>query len=189
VPASTTEDGHVVNGMSSSRRHTNFANAGIVVETRLEDTEAFSEHGVLAGLRYQQNVEKLAAENGGVNQHAPAQRLSDFMDGKASGNLPKCSYLPGVVSSPIQSWLPKDISRRLQEAFIYFDTKMHGFITSEALVVGVESRSSTPVRIPRDIETRMHPELPGLYPCGEGSGYAGGITSSAIDGGVVAEKI
>jgi len=175
--------------MSSSRRHTPFANSGIVVETTLDDTQTFAKHGVLAGLRYQQNIERLAVQNGGINQHAPAQRLTDFMNEQSSYNLPICSYLPGIVSSPLHSWLPKDISNRLKQAFIIFDHKMKGFITNEALVVGVESRSSTPVRLPRDFDTKQHPQLPGLYPCGEGSGYAGGITSSAIDGLAVAEKI
>ena len=189
VPASTSADGQVVNGMSSSRRHTSFANSGIVVETRLDDTVTFARHGVLAGLRFQQHVEMLAAQNGGLHQIAPAQRITDFVQCRASTSLPVCSYLPGVVSSPVHTWLPVQISQRLQEAFRVFDRRMHGFITSEALVVGVESRSSTPVRIPRDAVTMQHPQLPGLYPCGEGSGYAGGITSSAIDGGNVAEKI
>jgi len=131
----------------------------------------------------------LAAQNGAPNQIAPAQRITDFVNGNVSASLPLCSYLPGVISSPIHSWLPAQISQRLQEAFKAFDRKLHGFLTSEAVVVGVESRSSTPVRIPRNADTMQHPQLPGLYPCGEGSGYAGGITSSAIDGGNVAEKI
>jgi len=189
VPASTSADGQVVNGMSSSKRHTNFANSGIVVETRLEDMEAFSKHGALAGLRFQQHVEMLAAQNGASNQIAPAQRITDFVKGRTSNTLPSCSYLPGIVSSPLHLWLPMQISRRLHEAFKLFDCKMHGFLTSDALMTGVESRSSTPVRIPRDAVTMQHPQLSGLFPCGEGSGYAGGITSSAIDGENVAEKI
>lgn len=189
VPASTTAEGQVVNGMSSSKRHTAFANSGIVVETRLEDTKAFAQHGVLAGLYFQQHVEMLAAQNGGSNQTAPAQRITDFVKGRASSSLPACSYLPDIVPSSIHSWLPAQFSRRLQQAFKLFDRKMHGFLTSDALVVGVESRSSTPVRIPRDTATLQHLQLPGLYPCGEGSGYAGGITSSAIDGINVAENI
>jgi uncharacterized FAD-dependent dehydrogenase len=189
VPASTSADGLVVNGMSSSRRHTAFANSGIVVETRPEDTETFARYGALAGLRFQQHVETLAAQNGSSNQTAPAQRLTDFVNGRASSNLPTCSYLPCIVSSPLHEWLPKQVSQRLRDAFKVFDRKMQGFLTSEALVVGVESRSSTPVRIPRDKVTMQHPQLPGLYPCGEGSGYAGGITSSAIDGENVGEKI
>ena len=189
VPASTLADGQVVNGMSSSRRHTSFANSGIVVETQIEDAKAFDSHGILAGLRFQQHVEILAAQNGGLNQIAPAQRLSDFVIGRTSANLPACSYLPSIISSPLHSWLPKPISQRLQEAFKLFDRKMHGFLASDALIIGVESRSSSPVRIPRDTVSMQHPQLPGLFPCGEGSGYAGGITSSAIDGENVAEKI
>jgi uncharacterized FAD-dependent dehydrogenase len=143
----------------------------------------------LAGLRFQQHVEMLAAQNGGSNQLAPAQRLADFIKGRTSNSLPACSYLPGIVPSAIHTWLPAQVSRRLQEAFKAFDRKMRGFLTSEALIAGVESRSSTPVRIPRNAATMQHPQLPGLYPCGEGSGYAGGISSSAIDGENVAEKI
>jgi len=142
----------------------------------------FAQHGVLSGLRFQQHIEMLAAQNGGTDQIAPAQRLSDFVNGRRSKNLPSCSFLPGIVSSPIHSWLPAQISQRLQKAFQAFDRKMHGFITSDAVIVGVESRSSTPVRIPRNADTMQHIQLPGLFPCGEGSGYAGGITSSAIDG-------
>jgi uncharacterized FAD-dependent dehydrogenase len=189
VPASTSADGQVVNGMSSSRRHTAFANSGIVVETRIEDTREFARHGVLAGLRFQQHIEMLAAQNGRPDQIAPAQRTIDFVKGRTSADLPACSYLPGVVSSPVHSWLPAQIARRLQEAFKMFERKMQGFLTSESVIVGVESRSSTPVRIPRDAATMQHTQLPGLYPCGEGSGYAGGITSSAIDGVNVAEKV
>ncbi len=189
VPASTSAEGQVVNGMSSARRHTAFANSGIVVETRIEDTKEFARHDVLAGLRFQQHIEMLAAQNSGPDQIAPAQRTIDFVKGRTSANLPACSYLPGIVSSPIHSWLPAQVSQRLQEAFKMFDRKMQGFLTSESVIVGVESRSSTPVRIPRDATTMQHPQLPGLYPCGEGSGYAGGITSSAIDGMNVAEKI
>ena len=189
VPASTSTGGQVVNGMSSSKRNTAFANSGIVVETRLEDMESFNRHGVLTGLRFQQHMETLAAQNGGTDQIAPAQRLTDFVKGRTSASLPACSYLPGIVSSPLHSWLPIQISQRLQKAFTEFNRKMHGFLSSEAVMVGVESRSSTPVRILRDAVTMQHPQLPGLYPCGEGSGYAGGITSSAIDGEKVAEKI
>jgi len=182
VPASTSADGMVVNGMSATKRHTTFANSGIVVETRREDTQAFIKNEILSGLRFQQHIEMLASKNGGTGQIAPVQRLTDFVNGCTSNNLPSCSFLPGIVSSPLHSWLPQQISQRLQKAFTVFDRKMHGFLTSDAVVVGVESRSSTPVRIPRNTATMQHPQLPGLYPCGEGSGYAGGITSSAIDG-------
>ena len=189
VAASTSPDGLVVNGMSSSKRHTAYANAGVVVETRIEDTKSFARHGVLAGLRFQQQVEMLAVQNGAANQHAPAQRITDFVRGASSSKLPACSYLPGIVASPLHLWLPNDISRRLKESFKVFDRRLRGFLTDEALIVGVESRSSTPVRIPRNHATMQHPQLTGLYPCGEGSGYAGGITSSAIDGENVAKAI
>ena len=182
VPASTSADGIVVNGMSPSKRNTAFANSGVVVETRIEDTGMFVRNGALSGLRFQQHIEMLAAQNGGTGQTAPAQRLVDFVKGRASTSLPACSYLPGIVSSPLHSWLPVWISQRLQEVFTVFDRKMHGFLSSDAVIVGVESRSSAPVRIPRNVADMQHPQLPGLYPCGEGSGYAGGITSSAIDG-------
>jgi uncharacterized FAD-dependent dehydrogenase len=122
-------------------------------------------------------------------QQAPAQRLTDFVQGKLSYDLPDCSYLPGIVSSPIHFWLPESIGRRLQEGFKAFDRKMKGFFTAEAVVVGMESRSSSPVRILRQADTFEHPQFAGLYPCGEGSGYAGGITSSAMDGENCAEKV
>jgi len=189
VPASTSADGQVVNGMSSSKRHTAFANSGVVVEIRLDDMQDFSRHGVLAGLRFQQHVEMLAAQNGSVHQIAPAQRITDFVKGRTSATLPVCSYLPGIVSSAVHSWLPAQVTQRLQEAFQLFDRRMHGFLTSGAVVVGVESRSSSPVRIPRNAATMQHPQLPGLYPCGEGSGFSGGITSSAIDGEKVASNV
>jgi uncharacterized FAD-dependent dehydrogenase len=149
-----------------------------------EDIPAdFQEYGVLAGLKFQQYVEHLAyTNNGGRGQVAPAQRLNDFVKAKLSADLPDSSYLPGLISSPLHFWLPDIISSRLREGFIKFDRKMHGFLTNEAIVVGVESRSSAAVRIPRDLETGQHPVVKGLYPAGEGSGYSGGITSSAIDG-------
>jgi uncharacterized FAD-dependent dehydrogenase len=189
VPASTSPEGQVVNGMSSSRRHTAFASSGIVVETGKEDLPEYSGAGVLAGLRYRQYLEHLAAVNGKEGQIAPAQRLTDFIRGKTSPSLPSCSYLPGIVSSPLHSWLPEQIAERLREGFKIFDRKMPGFLTSEALITGVESRSSSPVRIPRDVATMQHPQLQNLYPCGEGSGYAGGITSSAIDGENAADAV
>lgn len=127
--------------------------------------------------------------NGGGIQTAPAQRIGDFVKGKVSFDLPQCSYLPGIVSSPLHFWLPDIISKRLRQGFRDFDKKMHGFLTNEALIVGVESRSSSPIRIPRDSETLQHPQVKGLYPAGEGSGYAGGITSSAVDGERIAERI
>jgi uncharacterized FAD-dependent dehydrogenase len=185
----TEADGQVVNGMSPSRRNSAFANSGIVVEIRSEDLARYAQHGALAGLRYRETLERLAAINGGGLQTAPAQRTTDFIAGKSSSSLPACSYLPGVVPSPLHQWLPKDIAYCLQEAFQVFDRKMRGFLTAESLIAGVESRSSSPVRIPRDSVSLQHPQLKGLYPCGEGSGYAGGITSSAMDGIKVAEAL
>ncbi|MDP4209098.1 MAG: FAD-binding protein [Bacteroidota bacterium] len=182
VPSATSPDEMVVNGMSSSRRHTPFANSGIVVEIRPEDFVHYTQHGSLAGLRYQQNLEQLALRNGGPGQTAPAQRLTDFVKGKLSATLPTSSYIPGLMSSPLHAWLPDNISKRLQLGFTLFDKKMHGFLTNEAYIAGVESRTSSPVRIPRETESLEHPQIKGLYPCGEGAGYAGGIVSSAMDG-------
>jgi uncharacterized FAD-dependent dehydrogenase len=184
VPAGTSDHEIVVNGMSASKRNSPFANSGIVVEIRPEDIpEEFHQYGTLAGLRYQQHIESLAYKNnGGLGQKAPAQRLIDFVKGKLSADLPECSYMPGIISSPLHFWLPEHISSRLREAFKMFDRKMKGYLTNEAVVVGVETRSSSAVRIPRDPETGQHPVIKGLFPAGEGSGYSGGITSSAIDG-------
>lgn len=184
VPAGTSAHEIVVNGMSASKRNSPFANSGVVVEIRQEDIpEEFHEFGTLAGLRYQQYLEKLAYNNnGGQGQMAPAQRLIDFVTGKLSADLPECSYMPGIISSPLHFWLPENISSRLREAFKLFDRRMRGYLTNEAVVVGVETRSSSAVRIQRDPKTGEHPEIKGLFPAGEGSGFSGGITSSAIDG-------
>ena len=184
VPAGSGLNEIVVNGMSASQRNSPFANSGIVVEIRPEDIPAeFQEYGVLVGLKFQQYVENLAYKNnGGLGQVAPAQRLGDFVKGRLSADLPECSYLPGLISSPMHFWLPDHISSRLREGFKKFNRKMHGYLTNEAVVVGVESRTSSAVRIPRDAATGQHPFIKGLFPAGEGSGYSGGITSSAIDG-------
>jgi len=184
VPAGSGTKEIVVNGMSASKRNSPFANSGIVVEIKPEDIPSdFSGCGPLASLMFQKHLEKLAyINNGGLNLTAPAQRLTDFVNGKLSDNLPTCSYLPGLISSPLHFWMPDFLTKRLQEGFKKFDKKMHGFLTREAVIVGVESRSSSPIRIPRDKETYQHPQIKGLFPCGEGSGYAGGITSSALDG-------
>ena len=191
VPAGSGREQIVVNGMSASQRNSPYANAGIVVEIRPEDIPAeFRQYGALAGLHFQQYVENLAYKNnGGKGLAAPAQRLADFVSGRLSPDLPACSYLPGLISSPLHFWLPDTIGKRLQQGFRDFDRKMHGYLTNRAVVVGVESRSSSPVRIPRDAETRQHIRIKGLYPCGEGAGYAGGITSSALDGILSAQAI
>ena len=136
----------------------------------------------LQGLAFQQYLEQLAYEHGGEPSMAPAQRLKDFVEGKASKTLPACSYLPGMVSSRLDEWLPAHIGKRLQQGFRDFDRKYRGFLTNEAVILGVESRSSSAVRIPRDPDTLQSVSTPGLYPCGEGAGYAGGITSCALDG-------
>lgn len=184
VPAGSTTDGCVVNGMSASHRNSPYANSGIVVEIRPEDipAEFLNPTDGLEGLRFQEYVEHLAAENGEAADKAPAQRLLDFVSSKASSDLPACSYLPGIVPSRLDMWLPPMIGRRLQQGFRDFDRKYRGYLTNDAVILGVESRSSSAVRIPRDKYTLQHIDIRGLYPCGEGAGYAGGITSSALDG-------
>ena len=191
VPAATFEKETVVNGMSPSRRNSPFANSGIVVEIRPEDIETHykEEYGVLAGLKFQERYEKVAFQNGGGKAIAPAQRVSDFVRGKYTNDLPETSYVPGIVPSAMHFWLPEHIGKRLQSGIKEFDNKMHGFVTNEAIIVGVESRTSSPVRIPRNPDTLEHIQIHGLYPSGEGAGYAGGITSSALDGEKCAEKI
>jgi len=190
VPASTFEKETVVNGMSSSNRNSEFANSGIVVEIRPEDfPEEYAQYGALAGMKFQQHFENLAFVNSSGRQTAPAQRLSDFVRGRLSVDLPESSYLPGLIASPMHFWMPDFISKRLREGFKDFDRKMKGFLTNDALIIGVESRTSSPVRIPRNPETLQHVSIAGLYPCGEGAGYAGGITSSAIDGENCAERM
>lgn len=190
VPAGSALNSCVVNGMSASHRNSPFANSGMVVEIRPEDlvgvVQELRGSGVqeckLKGLAFQQYLEQLAYKQGGEPSMAPAQRLRDFVEGKASKTLPACSYLPGMVSSRLDEWLPAHIGKRLQQGFRDFDRKYRGFLTNEAVILGVESRSSSAVRIPRDPDTLQSVSTPGLYPCGEGAGYAGGITSCALDG-------
>lgn len=190
VPALTSEDESVVNGMSPSHRGSPYANSGFVTEIRCEDFAKYNEkYGVLAGLEFQRELELNARDNAGGKYTAPAQRVADFVGGKSSSTLPKCSFVPGVVPSRLDQWMPGFISSRLREAISVFDRRMKGYLTSEAVVVGVESRTSTPVRIPRDPESLQHPEVAGLYPAGEGAGYAGGIISAALDGERVADSI
>lgn len=205
VPAGSALNSCVVNGMSASHRNSPFANSGMVVEIRPEDLLHYplaqrplpiSPQGVqypqadlLAGLRFQQELERLAFAHGSAPSIAPAQRLRDFVEGRKSSTLPACSYLPGVRSSSMHDWLPEHIGKRLQQGFRDFDRKYRGFLTNEAVILGVESRSSSAVRIPRDPETLQSISTPHLYPCGEGAGYAGGITSSALDGINAALKI
>jgi len=190
VPASTHTEELVVNGMSNSMRNSAFSNSGIAVEIQMHEIQAFTPNdSPLAGLLYQSHLENLAWQNSEGNQKAPAQRLNDFINNKQSGSLPQSSYIPGLCSSPLHNWLPKEIGQRLQNGFAQFGNNMRGFLTNEAIIVGVESRTSSPVRIPRDTDTFSHIEIDNLYPCGEGAGYAGGITSSALDGINCAEKI
>lgn len=189
VPSATSQEEIVVNGMSPSRRNSPYANSGIVVEIKPEDLKKYSRYGELAGLEFQKEFEKMAWEQGGRTQAAPAQRLSDFVNGSESGSLPKVSYSPGVTPSSMHEWIPLSVRRRLKEGFRLFGSMMKGFLTNEAVIVGVESRTSSPVRIPRNPVTFEHIAISGLYPCGEGSGYAGGIVSSAVDGMKAAEAV
>ncbi len=188
VPAATANGEVVVNGMSPSKRNNKFANSGIVVEINVEkDIPKYEHFGVLKGLEYQKNLERLAFTAGGRTQAAPAQRLVDFVDGKFSSNLNETSYQPGLKSAPLHSLLPKLIGGKLRKGFAAFGKKMNGFYTNEANIIGVESRTSSPVNIPRK-ENLEHPEIEGLFPCGEGGGYAGGIISAAMDGERCAES-
>jgi len=189
VPSSTDDKELVVNGMSNSGRSSNWANSGLVVEVREKDLDAYKSHGPLAGLAFQQEMEHLAFVNGGNGQVAPAQKLTDFTAGKLSGSLPESSYFPGLISSPMHFWLPESISGRLKLGLIHFNKRMNGYLSREALMVGVESRTSSPVRIPRGLESFEHQGIKGLFPCGEGAGYAGGIASCAIDGEKTAEAV
>ncbi|WBU89271.1 NAD(P)/FAD-dependent oxidoreductase [Cellulophaga omnivescoria] len=187
VPAATAPGEVVVNGMSPSKRNNLYANSGIVVEINVdEDIPKYNKFGVLKGLEYQKDLEKLAFTAGGRSQVAPAQRLTDFVEGKLSTTLNETSYQPGLKSAPMHSLFPKLIGSRLRGGFKAFGDKMNGYYTSEANIIGVESRTSSPVNIPRT-EKLEHPEIKGLFPCGEGGGYAGGIISAAMDGERCAE--
>ncbi len=189
VPAATAPGEVVVNGMSPSGRNSPFANAGLVVEVHPEDLREFRHKGVFAGVEFQKQTEQLCFELNGRSQFAPAQRLTDFVEGKKSESLPESSYRPGLVPALLHDKLPKRIVSRLREGILQIDKKAGGFYTREAVAVGVESRTSSPVRIPRDERTLEHIRIKGLYPCGEGAGYAGGIVSSAIDGERSAEAL
>ena len=213
VPAATGKEQVVVNGMSPSNRAGRWSNSGMVVEVRPEDVEQLAMNELAAAelaagelapasampqqccgqppalkmMAFQEHLERLAWLQGGRRQTAPAQRMADFVNGRLSYDLPPSSYAPGLISSPLHFWLPKSIGERLQEGFRIFGRKSHGFLTNEATVIGIETRTSAPVRIIRDGETLHHIRLQGLYPCGEGAGYAGGIVSAAIDGERCAE--
>lgn len=188
VPSTTSPGEVVVNGMSPSHRNSRWANSGIVTEIREEDALRYGSTP-LAGLEYQLVLEQLAWKEGGMSQRAPAQRLTDFVEGRASATLPEGSYFPGLTASPLHEWLPPEIAMRLREGFRDFGRKMKGYLTDQALVAAVESRTSSPVRILRDPVTLNALNISGLYPAGEGAGYAGGIVSSAVDGMLVAGRI
>lgn len=182
APCATSPGEIVTNGWSPSKRNNPFANSGIVVEIRPEDLKPFEHRGALAGMDFQRSIEQTAWEAGGKTQTAPAQRMVDFVQRKVSSSLPESSYQPGIKSVNLHEVLPKSVAGRLAKAFVAFGDKMKGYYTNEAVLHAVESRTSTPVRIPRDPETLMHPEIEGLFPCGEGAGFAGGIVSAAMDG-------
>jgi hypothetical protein len=202
APASTENGELVVNGWSPSKRNNPFANSGIVVPVEIKDAiqtmsnehpdsyrDAFDKASPLLLMEFQKLIEQKAYTSGGGKFVAPAQRMVDFVDNKISSNFPDCSYLPGINSAEIKNILPEFISERLKIAFRSFGKKMKGYLTNEAVIVAVESRTSSPVRIPRDNETLNHPQLKNLYPCGEGAGYAGGIVSAAMDGEKIATQL
>lgn len=189
VPAATQQNELVVNGMSPSKRDNAFANSGIVVAIELEDLKDYQKHGPLAGLEFQKAVEHAVWQAGGETQQAAAQRLVDFVKGKVSSDLNPTSYIPGLVSKPMHKILPPFMAKRLQRAFVEFGKKMKGYYTNEANIVGVESRTSSPVRIPRDKQSFQHPQIENLFPAGEGAGFAGGIVSAGMDGERCAEAV
>ena len=184
IPAATDKEQIVVNGMSPANRGTAWSNSGMVVEVRPEDVK---DEDALKVMRFQEELERMCWQQGNMKQTAPAQRMADFVNGRLSYDLPKSSYAPGLISSPLHFWLPKMISHRLQEGFKIFGRNAHGFLTNEAVMIAVETRTSSPVRIVRDRETLMHVRIQGLFPCGEGAGYAGGIVSAGVDGERCAE--
>ncbi len=190
VPAATENDEVVVNGMSLSKRDSPFANSGMVVTVEPEDTKSFAkEHGILAGIAYQKHLERAAKAAGGGGQVAPGQRLMDFLAKRASDTLPETSYKPGLLSARLDLILPPDLVSRLREGLQLFGRQMRGYNCADAVLVGFETRTSSPVRIPRDPTTLQHPDVVGLYPCGEGAGFAGGIVSAALDGMRCAEAL
>ncbi len=209
IPAATGPQQLVVNGMSPSNRGTAWSNSGMVVETRPEDVETFvkehremvekmeakgqentsllTTHSSLTMMYFQEIVEKMCWQQGNMQQTAPAQRMADFVNGRLSYDLPKSSYAPGLISSPLHFWMPPFVSKRLQEGFKTFGKNAHGFLTNEAVLIAMETRTSSPVRIVRDRDTLQHVRIQGLFPCGEGAGYAGGIVSAGVDGERCAE--
>ncbi len=189
VPAATAPGELVVNGMSMSRRDSPYANSGTVVAVEVEDLKPYRAEGVFAGLAFQRQVEQILFQHGDGSQKAPAQRLTDFVKGKVSSDLNGTSYIPGLYPAPLHQLLPEPVSARLRKAVQIFGQKMKGYYSAEANVIGTESRTSSPVRIPRDRATYMHHQARGLFPAGEGAGYAGGIISAAMDGQNVARAV
>lgn len=190
IPAATGAGQLVVNGMSPASRGTRWANSGMVVEVLPEDLDKdYGEYGELKVMKFQEDIERRFFEDAGGTQNAPAQRMTDFVARRASASLPESSYAPGVHPARVDRLLPEFVSRRLRKGFVEFDRKQHGFLTEQAAVIGAETRTSSPVRIPRDAETLTHIAIKGLYPCGEGAGYAGGIVSAAIDGDRCAQSL
>ena len=189
VPAATAPGEIVVNGMSLSRRDSPFANSGVVTSVELDDLKEYKSHGALMGVAFQKSVEQKMFEVGDGSQAAPAQRITDFVRKRNTENLPETSYIPGVFPAPLHQLLPGWVYERLKYGITGFDHKMKGFISPDAIVVATESRTSSPVRIPRDASTGMHIQVDGLFPCGEGAGYAGGIISAAMDGQFVANTV
>jgi uncharacterized FAD-dependent dehydrogenase len=190
VPAATSPGELVVNGMSPSHRGGKFANSGMVTEIRPEDLSIdFQRFGIFAGLEFQQSIEKNCFRAAGESQLAPAQRMADFTVGKKSSSLPESSYRPGITPVNVSEWLPEFISTRLREGLLKMGKKSHGYLTNEAILLGAETRTSSPLRIPRSDDTLEQLQIKGLFPCGEGAGYAGGIVSSAVDGERAAEMI
>lgn len=204
VPAASGPEQIVVNGMSPSNRNGRWSNSGMVVEIRPEDVAPLNppirgentpphygggREGALCMLHYQEELERTCWQQGNMKQTAPSQRMADFVNNRLSYDLPESSYAPGLISSPLHFWMPEPIRHRLQEAFKVWGRQKHGFLTNEATVIGVETRTSSPVRILRNTDTLQHVSLQGFFPCGEGAGYAGGIVSAAIDGERCAEAV
>ena len=186
IPAATDKEQIVVNGMSPASRGTAWSNSGMVVEVRPEDLEG-DDDDMLKVMAFQEQLERMCWQQGNMKQTAPSQRMADFVNNRLSFDLPKSSYAPGLISSPLHFWLPPMIGRRLQEGFKTFGRQAHGFLTNEAVLIATETRTSSPVRIVRSQETLQHVRLRGLFPCGEGAGYAGGIVSAGVDGERCAE--
>ena len=191
IPAATGDEQIVVNGMSPSNRGGQWSNSGMVVEIRPEDIDSesslFTLNSSLKVMAFQEQIERDCWQQGNRRQTAPAQRMADFVNNRLSYDLPRSSYAPGLISSPLHFWLPPMVSKRLQEGFKTFGRQAHGFLTNEAVMIAAETRTSSPVRILRDAETLMHVQVHGLFPCGEGAGYAGGIVSAGVDGERCAE--